>query len=343
MRIAAAPETEAHGFAGRIGEIWSEAEPSVSGVGPVIGDRGEDIALSVLFEDTEDLVWFAPHLVRRVERLRYPSRRLLFVFLAALALAATTAIPEVGRHRVRRVTLVSAATPCLRDYVTSGAYPNVRVASRRAARTDIALRRTVVNDQRRFAASAGRHTAPSGVGIYETAIDQSLTSASTVVVSALIPALKLFPDGNGGQTWISATVDVWSGRTVSLRQLLANPSLALPVLASEWKARLRQTVLWPYVAKDPAGYTPSFAHYRYFALTPSGLAFGFGQEPTGSRLVAVIPYRLVRPYLSPLGRRLVAGVRPPRTVRSQGQGERVWTSLQHSLSRVGAGWPVTCT
>lgn len=345
VRIAASPESEASGFSGRVGEVWSESEPSVSGVGPVIGDRGDDVAVSVLFEDTEDVVWFAPHLVKRVERARSPSRRLLFVFFAALALAMVTAVAGVGKARIRSLALVSAAPPCFpaRNYVTSGSYPNVRGTSKRAARANIALRRAVVTDQRTYARSAIRRASPSGAGIYETAIDQNLTSASTVVVSALIPALKLYPGGDGGQTWISATVDVRSGRAVSLRQLLANPSLALPVLVADWKARLRHTTLWPYVAEDAAGYTPSFAHYRYFALTPTGLAFGFRQGPGGSRFAAAIPYRLVRPYLSPLGRHLVAGVRRPRTPRGQGEGGTMWSGLGRSLPRVGTGWPTACT
>lgn len=330
------PETEARGLAGRIGEIWSEAEPSPSDVGPVIGDRGEGVAVSVLFEDTEDVVWFAPHLLKRVERVRYPSRGLLLLFLGALALAAATAIPDIGRSRVRSLTLVSAAIPCfpVRNYLTSGAIPNVRAHSKRATRANIALRLAVVTDQRTYAPAARRHELPNGPGIYETAVNQGLTSASTVVVSTLIPTLKLYPGGRDGQTWISATVDVRSGRAVSLRELLANPPLALPVLARAWKARLRHTTLWPYVAEDTASYTPSFAHYRYFALTPSGLAFGFRQEPGGTRFAAVIPYPLVHPYLSRLGRRLVAGVRPPRTARV--------TSLQHSFPSIGAGWPEEC-
>jgi hypothetical protein len=227
--------------------------------------------------------------------------------------------------------------------VTSGAYPNVRGSSKTAARTNIALRRALVKDQRSYASLARQHSVPNGAGVYETAIDRGLTSASTVVVSTLIPALKLYPGGNNGQTWISATVDVRSGRAVSLPQLLANPSLALPVLAGEWKASLRHTMLWAYVAEDAAGYTPSFAHYRYFALTPTGLAFAFGQEPGGSRFSAVIPYRLVRPFLSSLGRRLVAGVRQPRTDRNRSQYAPAWPSLQHSRAREATGWPALCT
>jgi len=345
VRIAARPETEATGFAGRVGEVWGESVPSVSDVGPVIGDRGADLALSVFFEDSEDVAWFAPHLVQCVDRGGSRSPILPLVFLAALVLAAATALAGIGNSPVRRLTVVSATTPCLpvRGYLTTGAYPNVLGRSMRAARTNIALRRAVVTDERRYAPSAREHSFGDWNGIYQTAIDQGLTSASTVVVSALIPVLRLYPGGNDGQTWISTTVDVRSGRAVSLRQLLANPSLALPVLASDWKSRLRNSVLWPSVAGDSASYTPSFAHYRYFSLTPTGLAFGFAQEPAGPRLAAVIPYRLVRPYLSPLGRRLVAGVRRPRPARNQAQAEFAGIGPRHSRPDVTAGWPVTCT
>ena len=345
MRIAIAPETEASGFAARVGEVWGESVPSVSDVGPVIGDRGADLALSVFFEDSEDVAWFAPHLVHCVDRGGSRSALLPLVFLAALALAAATALAGIGSSSVRRLTLVSATTPCLpvQGYLTSGAYPNVLGGSMRVARTNIALRRAVVTDERTYASSARQHSFRSSNGIYRTSVDQGLTSASTVVVSALIPVLKLYPGGNDGQTWISATVDVRSGKAVSLPQLLANPQLALPVLASDWKAGLRNSLLWPFVVDDPASFTPSFAHYRYFALTPTGLAFGFAQEPAGSRIEAVIPYRLVRPYLSPLGKRLVAGVRRPRPAGNQDQAELAGIGLQHSRADADAGWPATCT
>jgi hypothetical protein len=342
VRIVSTPETEASGFAGRVGEVWSESDPAASGVGPVIGDRGESLAVSVLFESSRDVVWFAPQLVKHA---RKPSRRLLFVFFAALALAAVPAVAGIGQSRVRRFTLVSAPPPCFQvsGYATSGAYPNVRGKSTAAARTNIALRRAVVTDQRRYARAARRHSGLGGAGTYETAIDQHLTSASTVVVSTLMPALKLYPGGNKRQTWISATVDVRSGRAVSLRQLLANPPLALPVLAGDWKAQLRHTMLWPLVAEDTDSYTPSFAHYRYFALTPSGLAFGFREEPAGSRFAAVIPYRLVHPYLSRLGKRLVAGVRRPKTARRGGQDAPIWATFQHSSTHTVTDWPAACT
>lgn len=346
VRIVTAPETAAAGFAGRVGEVWSESVPSVSGAGPVIGDRGEDLALSVLFEETEDLVWFAPHLVERVDRVAFRSRLVSFALLAAFALPIATAIPGVRGPEVRRLAVVRAATPCVpvQGYVTSGDYPNLRGDSWRRARANIELRRVVIADQRRFAAGAkGRAADPNAHGIYETAIDQRLISASTVVVSALIPALELHPGGNDGQTWISATIDVRSGKPVSLRDLLASPRLALPPLVREWKARLGSSTLSGYVTEDLERYTPTLAHYRYFALTPKGLAFGQPQEPAGSRFAGVIPYRLVRPYLSPLGRRLVSGVRRPRSGRVQGRGEPALGGLEGLFPAAARTWPLTCS
>lgn len=214
---------------------------------------------------------------------------------------------------IRALTVVRATTPRfhVRNYRTSGAYPNVRGAPG-LERANAALRRVVIADQHGYAPSARRYAGyPSGPGIYKTSIDRRLTSASTVVVSALIPALKLYPGGNDGQMWISTTVIVSSGEAVSLQELLRNPARALPVLAREWKAQARKTKLWGAVAEDPRSYTPTLRHYRNYALTATGLAFGFAQEPASSRLAAVIPYRLVKPYLSPLGIRLVNGVRRP--------------------------------
>jgi hypothetical protein len=67
VRIAESPETEARGFAGRTGHVYGQSVPSASGAGPVIGDRGEDFALSVFFEETQEEEWFAPHLVQLVD------------------------------------------------------------------------------------------------------------------------------------------------------------------------------------------------------------------------------------------------------------------------------------
>jgi hypothetical protein len=251
-----------------------------------------------------------------IHHLGVASRSSLSALVGVAALLAAVATASAGAVRprpVRALSIVRAATPHfpVRDYLTLGHYPKVRGVPGLAT-TNATLRRAIIADQQRYAPSARRYAGGPFHGIYGTAIDHQLTSASTVVVSALMPARKYYPGGNDGETWISATVDVRSGRLVSLRELLAHPRLALPVLARDWKARIRRLRLfWPAVAEDPASYTPTFAHYRYFALTRTGLAFGFPQEPAGPRIAAVIPYRQVDSYLSPLGSRLVAGVRRP--------------------------------
>jgi hypothetical protein len=68
VRIGDSSETRELGYSGRQGQVFGESIPSSSGVEPVIGDRGEDFALSVFFEDTREQEWFAPHLVEFVGR-----------------------------------------------------------------------------------------------------------------------------------------------------------------------------------------------------------------------------------------------------------------------------------
>lgn len=67
VRIVCAPVTEELGFAGREGQVFGESIPSRSGVGPIIGEKGEDYAYSVFFEDADEQHWFAPHLVEFVD------------------------------------------------------------------------------------------------------------------------------------------------------------------------------------------------------------------------------------------------------------------------------------
>jgi hypothetical protein len=67
VRIVDSEATRAAGFAGRVGHVYGETVPSASGEGPVIGDRGEDFALSVFFDDTNEQVWFAPNEVAFID------------------------------------------------------------------------------------------------------------------------------------------------------------------------------------------------------------------------------------------------------------------------------------
>jgi hypothetical protein len=59
----------------------------------------------------------------------------------------------------------------------------------------------------------------------------------------------------------------------------------------------------------------TWGSYRFFALTPRGLDIAFPQGVVGSMAdgepLVTIPYAKLASVLSPLGRRLVAGVRAP--------------------------------
>ena len=183
------------------------------------------------------------------------------------------------------------------------------------------LRRAVLADEHRFAQGVPRVDPRTAPGVYETSPRRSLITASTVVVSALIPTLTLYPAGNDGAWWLSTTVRVADGRRVEIADLFARPTRGLSALAVA--ARSELTAANACVRGSIAdrrtglanGFLPTTHNYRYFALTTKGLAVGFplGQVgfPICGRAEVTVPYSVVRPYLGPLGRELIQGVRRP--------------------------------
>src|SRR6266508_145304 len=185
----------------------------------------------------------------------------------ALALAATgcEAHSRVANAvHASPLSVVSATTPRfpVARFETGGTFPQVRDGKLALGAVNMALRAVVASDQRAFEPRARRygkrvagHRLPSGyAGYYETGLDRTLVSASTVVVSALIRADK----------------------------------------------RLDQAV-----RRHPAAALAT----AQFALLPNGLAVGVVESY--GRDDALVPYRALRPYLSRLGLRLVAGARWP--------------------------------
>jgi hypothetical protein len=203
-------------------------------------------------------------------------------------------------------------------YDASGAYPQVKGDGVELTAVNASLRRAVVSDQRGYVAAMG-DTRPGHVGalcggIYETWVDSRLVSASTSVVSALLAAFELNPCGNDAQGWVSMTVRVPSGVPVRFSELFANPARGFRVLANAWKRQFRRSdrVQGKVVTAYPEVFAPRAFRNAYFALAPHGLAVGFRQVGPTSRLHAIVPYRTLRPYLSNLGLRLIASVRPAR-------------------------------
>jgi hypothetical protein len=120
------------------------------------------------------------------------------------------------------------------------------------------------------------------------------------------------------------TVLVPSGARVSIRELFAPRSHGLNALAKAVKASvvandkcIRQSLRDRVIGRDSArGFAPTARNYRYYALAVNGLIVGFPVGHVGAyqcgRIETTVPYRVLRLYLSKLGRQLVAGVRRPR-------------------------------
>lgn len=233
--------------------------------------------------------------------------------LAAGAAAQTTS--GAAAKTASPLTVVPTPTPHFRvpRYDTSGNFPQVRGGGLDLRHVNASLREAILADQHSYEPSARKaaKTANSYRGVYRTTINRTLLSASTVVVSALMPATELFPGGSLGKGWLAVTVQVPSGTRLQISDLFANPTRGLTQLSTAWKAELRHTQpgTWPCVQLHLSAYRPIARNYRYFALTPRGLAVGFWQQEACNRLQATVPYSTLQPYLSKLGNKLAEGVR----------------------------------
>ncbi len=244
--------------------------------------------------------------------------------VAAIALAcAAAAWSDAERSKATATTvsplaLVRASTPRfpVARYDTSGAYPQVRGGGRNLSAVNAALRAAVLADQRAYAPYARREkprVAYRAQGIYRTTVDRRYLSASSVAVSALLPlTAEVFPGQPGGDRWLAMTVRVPSGTPVKVTDLFQKPDQGLRVLARAWKERIRRTDARPCLRAYGMVYSVSAANYRAFALTSEGITVGSPEVGACYRLVATVPYAVIRPYLSKLGSTLIAGVRRPR-------------------------------
>jgi hypothetical protein len=66
VRIKSSEETRRLGLAGLEGVVYGWTTPSVTGV-EVVGDRGDDHAVSVQFEERDEGFWFAEDLIETID------------------------------------------------------------------------------------------------------------------------------------------------------------------------------------------------------------------------------------------------------------------------------------
>jgi hypothetical protein len=259
----------------------------------------------------------------------------------AVGATATSSTVRRGRSPSFEVRTPRFRAP---NYRTSGTYPQVASDSIEVGAVNVSLRRAIREDQRRYAAfvkqfekidpSVFRKTSLDP-GYYQTYPSRRLMSASSVVVSALIPATEQTPGGTDSGRWISATVAVPSGRSTRITQLFSRPSEGLARLAAAARRRLvaRDSCVRGSLRNEQAlgmtfverGFAPLPKNYAHFALTVGGVAIGFENDQVGGGSCGApevtVPYGLLRAQFSKLGEQLVAGVRPPTPratiVRSQ--------------------------
>jgi len=226
---------------------------------------------------------------------------------------------------VLSLSVEGAPVPALRvagypGLVTNAVYPRVFRPGFQLEAVNQGLRTAVVAEEQRFARflrsyeprvpKLDRQTLHGG---FETSLKPSLLSASTVVVSALIPDTECVPGCTGADFWFSVTVRVPSGDVITLPRLFANRRSGLRALANfaERQVLASNRCIRPYF--EPTGFTPTWKNYQSFALTASGIAVGFGTSQVGlpgcGRVSTIVPYSVIAPYFSGLGKQLVAGVR----------------------------------
>jgi hypothetical protein len=242
--------------------------------------------------------------------------------LAACLLNVSPAAARSSPSETSAVRITQRLTPHFRvlGYETSGFYPQVEAGDMNLQSVNSALTRAILADQRAFLPEARRerewlnrnHPRPGDfyrTGSYRTMLYSELTSASTVVVSTLLQVDRsAFVGQPGSHGWLSVTYQAPSGRRVSIEQLFRDAD-GLRVFGNAWRQSLdlprRDCIDGGYFGK----YSPTKTFFRNFALTPTGLAAAVYTSGACGSWWSIVPYARLRPYLSPLGARLIGGVR----------------------------------
>jgi hypothetical protein len=209
-------------------------------------------------------------------------------------------------------------------YTTSGSYLQVSGTTGLDA-VNAALRRLITDDQQRGKDSYQRlygSTPPmpgSGPGIYSSDPSAGEVSASTAVVSALIPTTAVFPGGNDGDSWVSTTLLVPSATVVTLDSLFANPIQGLKAISDAAATHfLASNSCVSQALADPTSpnwqsLTPTEDNYKYFAMTPAGLTIGFTQGALAAeacdRQSFTVGWPQLQSLLSSTGRKVVSELR----------------------------------
>jgi hypothetical protein len=247
---------------------------------------------------------------------RIVAKSLCAAALLGLGLAASACDAHShakGPAEASPLGVVSAATPRfpVARFPTGGTYPQFRDGTVLLRGVNRAFRAAILTDQRAFEPYArryakhvaGRRLPSRYAGYYQTELDRTLISASSTVVSALIPRTRaVLPLRSRSDGWLGITIRVASGARVALPELFARRAGAMRVL----EAHVRSDKLFvESLRRHPAA---ALRNAR-FALLPTGLAVGVVGPAYQDDVI--VPYLALRPYLSQLGLRLATGARWP--------------------------------
>lgn len=249
--------------------------------------------------------------------------------VAFVALGFATSVSARTDEQVESLAVYRAPTPHFNNpnYDTSGTFPQVSRGGLNLDAVNTTLRRAILADQRAYGKTAPHKKIPHGTtGVYRTDTNPKLISASTLIVSALIPDLELYPSGNDGQGWIEVTVRVPTGQLIKPLQLIAHGRRGVRAFEGAVGRYARKSghgiarIAYQRAAAgdlDLSFLRPSTSlRFWYLALTPTGLAVGtpdYVIPPAAGRIHVIVPYAALRAYLSTLAKQLIAGVRRPST------------------------------
>src|SRR2546422_1350706 len=208
----------------------------------------------------------------------------LLVVFFAVTTAARAADEARSLQRVYALTVKDMKTPRLRwscqttSIPVGGKYPQVFHNGVPLLRVNAALRSAALADERSLISGGCPAGGPNGSpapAIYELYPSLRWTSASSVVVSALMQAGSVPPGANFSYDWAAVTIRVATGRQVGMTALFAHPDKGLAAVAAAARASLsaRNSCVKRY--SNPSGFAPRKVNYRYFSLTTRGLAIGF--------------------------------------------------------------------
>src|SRR5205809_724028 len=131
-----------------------------------------------------------------------------------------------------RVVQVPASALPWPGYDTSVSYPQVSSGNSPLVAVNAAVREAIARDEQDALPDGPHPPDPIGRGGYTVSVDQSLMSACTLVFSVRLPASFHNPEGHDFAVyWITLTVEVPSGRRVSITDLLANSDKGLVAIA----------------------------------------------------------------------------------------------------------------